>query len=243
MSRTAQAVAAADAAPAGRSISAMVQLEEVWKTYRMAAEDVHALRGVSLSIPPGGMTAITGPSGSGKSTLMHIIGCLDQPTKGRYVLDGQDMSVATRSALARARNEKLGFIFQSFNLLPRANVLRNVQLPLMYAGIGAAERRDRALHVLELVGLGNRANHLPGELSGGQRQRVAIARALINSPSVILADEPTGNLDQATGLEIVALLENLAANGHTIIVVTHDPAVAARAGRIIRIIDGFIAES
>jgi len=221
----------------------MVQLEEVWKTYRMAAEDVHALRGVSLSIPPGGMTAITGPSGSGKSTLMHIIGCLDQPTKGRYVLDGQDMSVATRSALARARNEKLGFIFQSFNLLPRANVLRNVQLPLMYAGIGAAERRDRALHVLELVGLGNRANHLPGELSGGQRQRVAIARALINSPSVILADEPTGNLDQATGLEIVALLENLAANGHTIIVVTHDPAVAARAGRIIRIIDGFIAES
>jgi putative ABC transport system ATP-binding protein len=220
----------------------MLRLEDVWKTYPMAAEDVHALRGVSLHIPRGGMTAITGPSGSGKSTLMHIIGCLDTPTRGRYVLDGQDMSVATRSALARTRNEKLGFIFQSFNLLPRANVLRNVQLPLMYAGAGTAERRERAMHVLELVGLTNRANHLPGELSGGQRQRVAVARALVNSPSVILADEPTGNLDQATGLEIVGLLENLAANGHTIIVVTHDPVVAARAGRIIRIIDGFIAE-
>ena len=206
----------------------------------MGAEPVHALRGVDLSIGQGGMTAITGPSGSGKSTLMHIIGCLDRPTQGRYVLQGRDVSTAAGLRLARTRNEKLGFVFQSFNLLARSTVLRNVELPLLYAGCPAAERRKRARHVLELVGLTNRATHLPGELSGGQRQRVAIARALVNSPAIVLADEPTGNLDQRTGADIVDLLERLASGGQTIIIVTHDPAIAARAQRIVSLVDGSI---
>jgi putative ABC transport system ATP-binding protein len=224
------------------SAKALIQLEQVTKTYDSGANAVQALRGVDVAIERGEFVAIIGPSGSGKSTLMHILGCLDTPSEGRYWLDGEDVAQLSARQLAKIRNQKLGFVFQTFNLLPRATICKNVELPLLYAGIDGDERKERAMAALERVGLANRAKHRPGEISGGQRQRVAVARALVNSPSVILADEPTGNLDQKTGGEIIRLFEELAAGGQTIILVTHDPAIAARTERRIRIVDGLIAD-
>jgi putative ABC transport system ATP-binding protein len=221
---------------------ALIQLERVVKTYDSGENAVMALRGVDVAIGRGEFVSIIGPSGSGKSTLMHILGCLDSPSEGRYWLDGEDVAAMSGKALARIRNQKLGFVFQTFNLLPRATIWKNVELPLLYAGIDSDERRERAMQALERVGLANRAKHRPGELSGGQRQRVAIARALVNNPSLILADEPTGNLDQKTGSEIIKLFEEFAANGQTIILVTHDPAIAARTERRIKIVDGLIVD-
>src|SRR2546428_2614600 len=218
---------------------ALIQLEEVTKTYDAGENAVEALRGVDVAIQEGEFVAIVGPSGSGKSTLMHIVGCLDSPTTGRYWLDGQDVAELTARQLARIRNQKIGFVFQTFNLLPRATVLKNVELPLLYAGLSRGERREQAMSALERVGLSNRSKHRPNELSGGQRQRVAIARALVNNPSLVLADEPTGNLDQKTGSEIIDIFENLAGE-ETIILVTHDPAIASRTGRRIKIVDGVI---
>ncbi|HLJ73936.1 MAG TPA: ABC transporter ATP-binding protein [Thermoanaerobaculia bacterium] len=216
---------------------ALIQLENITKTYDSGENAVQALRGVDVAIQQGEFVSIIGPSGSGKSTIMHILGCLDSPTEGKYWLDGEDVATLTPRALARIRNQKIGFVFQTFNLLPRATILKNVELPLLYAGISRDERRDRAMKALERVGLGTRWKHRPNELSGGQRQRVAIARALVNNPSLILADEPTGNLDQKTGAEIIDIFENLAGD-ETIILVTHDPAIADRTGRRIRIVDG-----
>ena len=227
------------AAAAGKSL---IQLERVFKTYDSGENAVQALRGIDLRIDGGEFVSIIGPSGSGKSTLMHILGCLDSPTEGRYWLDGEDVAAMTGKQLARVRNKKLGFVFQTFNLLPRATIWKNVELPLLYAGIDSDERRERALQALERVGLANRAKHRPNELSGGQRQRVAIARALVNSPSLILADEPTGNLDQKTGGDIIRLFEEVAAGGQTIILVTHDPGIAARTQRRVKIVDGLIAD-
>ena len=221
---------------------ALIQLEGVTKTYDSGENAVQALRGVDVKIERGEFLAIIGPSGSGKSTLMHILGCLDSPSEGRYWLDGENVAEMSGKALARIRNQKLGFVFQTFNLLPRATILKNVELPLLYAGIDSDERRARAMQALDRVGLANRAKHRPGELSGGQRQRVAIARALVNTPSLILADEPTGNLDQKTGGDIIRLFEELAANGQTIILVTHDPAIAQRTHRRIKIVDGRIVD-
>ena len=218
---------------------ALIQLENVTKTYDAGENAVQALRGVDVAIQEGEFIAIIGPSGSGKSTLMHIIGCLDSPTDGRYWLDGEDVATLSARALARIRNQKIGFVFQTFNLLPRATILKNVELPLLYAGLPRDERRTRAMATLERVGLGNRARNRPNELSGGQRQRVAIARALVNNPSLVLADEPTGNLDQKTGSEIIDIFEKLAGE-ETIILVTHDPAIASRTGRRIKIVDGAI---
>jgi len=218
---------------------ALIQLEEVTKTYDAGENAVEALRGVDVAIQEGEFVAIVGPSGSGKSTLMHIVGCLDSPTTGRYWLDGQDVAELTARQLARIRNQKIGFVFQTFNLLPRATVLKNVELPLLYAGLSRGERREQAMSALERVGLSNRSKHRPNELSGGQRQRVAIARALVNNPSLVLADEPTGNLDQKTGSEIIDIFENLAGQ-ETIILVTHDPTIASRTGRRIKIVDGRI---
>ncbi|HVR39911.1 MAG TPA: ABC transporter ATP-binding protein [Thermoanaerobaculia bacterium] len=219
----------------------MIQLENIRKVYDSGENAVEALRGVDVKIGSGEFVSIIGPSGSGKSTLMHILGCLDSPTEGRYWLDGEDVAEMSPRQLARIRNQKIGFVFQTFNLLPRATIWKNVELPLLYAGISRDERRERAMETLRRVGLDKRAKHKPGELSGGQRQRVAIARALVNNPSLILADEPTGNLDQKTGSEIIALFEEFAANGQTIILVTHDPAIAARTQRRVRIVDGLIA--
>ena len=218
---------------------ALIQLEEVTKTYDAGENAVQALRGVDVAIQEGEFVAIIGPSGSGKSTLMHILGCLDSPSTGKYWLDGQDVAEHTSRELARIRNQKIGFVFQTFNLLPRATVLKNVELPLLYAGLSRGERKERAASALERVGLANRAKHRPNELSGGQRQRVAIARALVNNPSLILADEPTGNLDQKTGSEIIDIFENLAGQ-ETIVLVTHDPTIASRTGRRIKIVDGVI---
>ena len=220
---------------------ALIQLERVGKTYDSGENAVEALRGIDLKIGGGEFCSIIGPSGSGKSTLMHILGCLDSPSTGRYWLDGSDVAEMSSGALARVRNQKIGFVFQTFNLLPRATIWKNVELPLLYAGISGDERRERAMEALKRVGLDKRAKHRPNQLSGGQRQRVAIARALVNSPSLILADEPTGNLDQKTGSEIIAIFEELANAGQTIILVTHDPAIAARTERRIRIVDGAIA--
>jgi putative ABC transport system ATP-binding protein len=220
----------------------LIQLEEVTKTYDSGENAVQALRGIDVRVERGEFVSIIGPSGSGKSTLMHILGCLDSPTSGRFWLDGQDVAEMTSRALARVRNQKIGFVFQTFNLLPRATIWKNVELPLLYAGMGREERRDRAMEVLKRVGLENRAKHRPGELSGGQRQRVAIARALVNSPSLILADEPTGNLDTKTGSEIIAMFEELAAHDETIILVTHDPGIARRTQRRIKIVDGLIVD-
>ena len=218
---------------------ALIQLERVTKTYDAGENAVDALRGVDVAIQQGEFLAIVGPSGSGKSTLMHILGCLDSPTEGKYWLDGEDVATLSARALARIRNQKIGFVFQTFNLLPRATILKNVELPLLYAGLPRAERRERAMGVLQRVGLGNRSKSRPNELSGGQRQRVAIARALVNNPSLILADEPTGNLDQKTGSEIIDIFENLAGE-ETIILVTHDPTIASRTERRIKIVDGLI---
>src|SRR5258708_4632713 len=221
---------------------ALIQLDQVTKTSDSGENAVQALRGVDVAIARGEFVSIIGPSGSGKSTLMHILGCLDTPSSGKYWLDGADVAEMSARSLARVRNQKIGFIFQSFNLLPRATIWKNVELPLLYAGLGGEERRARALEALKRVGLDNRARHRPNELSGGQRQRVAIARALVNNPSLILADEPTGNLDTKTGSDIIRIFEDLAAADETIVLVTHDPSIAARTQRRITIVDGEIVE-
>jgi putative ABC transport system ATP-binding protein len=218
----------------------VISIEGVTKLYQMGEETIHALRGVSLSIHRNEYLAIMGPSGSGKSTLMNMLGCLDTPTSGKYEFNGQDVASMVDDELAEIRNREIGFVFQTFNLLARSDALKNVELPLIYAGVPPAERRKRARETLESVGLGARIHHKPNELSGGQRQRVAIARALVNRPSIILADEPTGNLDSKTGVEIMALFEDLYERGNTLIVVTHEEAVARNARRIIRLHDGLI---
>jgi putative ABC transport system ATP-binding protein len=219
---------------------ALIETHDLWKTYKMGSEEVHALRGVSIAIERGEYSAIMGPSGSGKSTLMNLIGCLDTPTSGSYLLNGKQVSEMNDDELARIRNEEIGFVFQTFNLLPRATALHNVELPLVYAGVRAKERLERAKDALLKVELGDRMHHRPNELSGGQRQRVAIARALVNNPSILLADEPTGNLDTKTGVEIMSLFEKLHAGGNTIVLVTHEADVAAHAHRAIHIRDGQI---
>ena len=217
-----------------------LELIEVTKTYEMNHVGVRALRGVSFRLSENEYVAIMGPSGSGKSTLMNIIGCLDVPSSGQYFIDGQDVSTFGEDRLAAVRNSKIGFVFQTFNLLPRADIFHNVELPLIYRGLRPTLRREKAMAAIESVGLGDRVKHKPNELSGGQRQRVAIARALVNDPSVILADEPTGNLDSATGAEIMAIFDELQAKGNSILLVTHEEEVARHAHRVIRLRDGLI---
>jgi putative ABC transport system ATP-binding protein len=217
---------------------ALIETRDLWKTYVMGSEEIHALRGVSMEIQRGEYVAIMGPSGSGKSTLMNLIGCLDTPSKGTYLLNDKEVSSMDDDELARIRNEEIGFVFQTFNLLPRASALHNVELPLVYAGVSGHDRAERAKAALTKVELEHRMGHKPNELSGGQRQRVAIARALVNNPSILLADEPTGNLDSKTGVEIMALFERLHDSGNTIILVTHEADVAAHAHRVIHIRDG-----
>ena len=219
---------------------ALIETLDLWKTYVMGAEEIHALRGVSIQIDRGEYVAIMGPSGSGKSTLMNLIGCLDTPTKGSYLLNGKQVGQMNDNELARIRNEEIGFVFQTFNLLPRATALHNVELPLVYAGVATKDRQERAKAALDKVELTSRMTHRPNELSGGQRQRVAIARALVNNPSILLADEPTGNLDSKTGLEIMNVFERLHKAGNTIVLVTHEPDVAAFAYRAIHIRDGMV---
>ena len=217
---------------------ALIDTQDLWKTYVMGSEEIHALRGVTIQIERGEYVAVMGPSGSGKSTLMNLIGCLDTPSKGTYLLNGKRVSDMNDNELARIRNEEVGFVFQTFNLLPRASALHNVELPLVYAGVGAKDRQLRAQAALEMVELTSRMMHRPNELSGGQRQRVAIARALVNNPSILLADEPTGNLDSKTGAEIMALFKRLHQAGNTIVLVTHEADVAAFAHRSIHLRDG-----
>jgi putative ABC transport system ATP-binding protein len=216
----------------------LIETRDLWKTYVMGDEEIHALKGVSIAIERGEYVAIMGPSGSGKSTLMNLIGCLDTPSKGTYLLNNKEVSQMNDNELARIRNEEIGFVFQTFNLLPRATALHNVELPLVYAGVSKKDRLERAKGALNRVELTQRMNHRPNELSGGQRQRVAIARALVNNPSILLADEPTGNLDSKTGVEIMALFARLHETGNTIIVVTHEPDIAAYAHRVVSIRDG-----
>jgi len=227
---------------AGAGEQATLVIDNLVKTYVMGAAEVHALRGVSLRIDRNEYVAIMGPSGSGKSTLMNMIGCLDTPTSGSYLLEGRSVREMSDRQLAEVRNKRIGFVFQTFNLLPRATVLANVELPLVYGGVGKAERRKRAAEAIAMVGLSDRIHHRPNELSGGQRQRVAMARALVGNPSIILADEPTGNLDSATGEEIMSVIDELHARGQTVIVVTHEDHVAAHARRVIRLRDGMIEQ-
>lgn len=217
-----------------------MDLRQVWKSYFPGQLAVHALRGVDFAVREGSFVAVMGPSGSGKSTLMHILGCLDTPTKGTYFLAGEDVSTMPEPRLARIRNRRIGFVFQGYNLLPRLSAWRNVSLPLVYSGVPSQERRRRALRALDLVGLSDRADHRPTELSGGQQQRVAIARALVTDPAVLLADEPTGNLDSKASIEILRFLEELHAAGRTLVLITHDPGVAQAAERIVQIRDGQI---
>ncbi|WP_246853583.1 ABC transporter ATP-binding protein [Rufibacter aurantiacus] len=221
-------------------MSTIIKTENISRMYQMGNETIHALRSISIEIKRGEYVAFMGPSGSGKSTLMNIVGCLDTPTSGTYILNGNDVSNMADNELATVRNKEIGFVFQTFNLLPRSSSLENVALPLVYAGFGKSEREERAMAALDSVGLGSRAKHKPNELSGGQRQRVAIARALVNDPSIILADEPTGNLDTKTSYEIMGLFEALHAKGNTIIMVTHEDDIAHYAHRIVRLRDGLI---
>jgi putative ABC transport system ATP-binding protein len=218
----------------------MIEIENVTKVYQMGEIEVHALRGVALKIEKGECMTIMGPSGSGKSTLMNVLGCLDSPTEGTYLLQGEDVSTLSDTQLAHIRNKEIGFVFQTFNLLPRTTALRQVELPLIYAGVGVRERQRRAREALEAVGLGDRTNHKPDELSGGQQQRVAIARALVTGPSIIMADEPTGNLDTKSGEEVLRIFKRLNEEGITIIFVTHDPEIAEYGNRTIHIRDGLI---
>lgn len=225
---------------AGGDNNILINIEDLWKTYQMGTEQIHALRGVTFSIVRGSYVAIMGPSGSGKSTLMNLIGCLDTPSKGTYMLNERMVSEMDDDELAHIRNKEIGFVFQTFNLLPRAPALQNVELPLIYNGVASHERKERAIKALQNVDLGERIYHRPNELSGGQRQRVAIARALVNNPSLILADEPTGNLDSATSREIMEIFDALHAQGNTILLVTHENDIAEHAYRIIRLLDGQI---
>ena len=222
-------------------MSPIIQTKALTKTFGSNGTAVHALRGIDLTVDQGEFVALIGPSGSGKSTLMAIIGCLDAPTSGTYVLDGHEVQGLAGGELARIRNSKIGFIFQSYNLMPKANILRNVELPMLYAGVGRKERRERAMALLEKVGMPEKAKVLPGNLSGGQRQRVAIARALANGPALLLADEPTGALDSHTGAEVLALFQELNAAGNTLVLVTHDASIAALAQRRVELRDGLIA--
>jgi putative ABC transport system ATP-binding protein len=218
----------------------LIDIRDITKVYPMGEENVYALRGVSVGVERGEYVAIMGPSGSGKSTLMNLIGCLDTPTSGSYILNGKEVARMSDDELAAIRNQEIGFVFQTFNLLPRTSGVQQVELPLVYGGLSRKERRDRAVKALNAVGLGDRMNHTPNEMSGGQRQRVAIARALINDPSILLADEPTGNLDSQTGAEIMALFDELNSRGNTIVLVTHEEDIAAHARRIVRLKDGQI---
>jgi putative ABC transport system ATP-binding protein len=224
------------------STSSLICLADVTKTYDAGELAVQALQGIDLAIERGQMVAIIGPSGSGKSTLMHILGCLDAPSTGSYVLDGQDVSSLSSFQLAAVRNRKIGFVFQTFNLLPKASLLRNVELPMLYAGLGGRDRKERATEALRRVGLGERARHKPSELSGGQRQRAAIARAIVMEPSLILADEPTGNLDSKTGVEVLRIFHDMHERGETIVIVTHDPRIAEQCERVVQIVDGKIED-
>lgn len=221
-------------------MSKLIEIENLRKTYEMGTEKVHALQSVSVDVSANDYVALMGPSGSGKSTLMNLIGCLDTPSKGKYILNKKDVSTLEDDELAEIRNKEIGFVFQTFNLLPRLTAIENVALPLVYAGISKTERIEKAKKALESVGLADRMTHKPNELSGGQRQRVAIARALVNDPSIILADEPTGNLDTKTSIEIMAIFERLHQSGNTIILVTHEPDIAEHAHRIIRLRDGLV---
>lgn len=220
----------------------LINIEDIGRSYVIGSETIHALKSVTLTIRKGEFVALMGPSGSGKSTLMNILGCLDTPSKGQYILNGINVSEMTEDELAEVRNKEIGFVFQTFNLLPKSTALANVALPLIYAGFGKSMREEKALQALTNVGLENRVHHRPNELSGGQRQRVAVARALINDPSILLADEPTGNLDSKTSIEIMGLMEEIHAKGNTIILVTHEEDIALHAHRIVRMRDGLIEQ-